>query len=315
MIEGATFDAAPEEAGLRLDVALSARFPASTRAFCRHAVESGCVLVNGKPCLKGYKLRPGDAVSVAHLKEAADNRVKPDPSVSVQLVFEDASLLAANKPAGLAVHPLGSDESGTLMNGLVARFPELAVVGDQPLMAGALHRIDTGTSGLVLAARTQAAFEALRAQFVAQTVKKVYLALVEGHIAVPGRLVHDLAHHPGLPHCKMVDARSLAAPQRLLRAETAYRPLELAGPYTLLEVTIFTGVTHQIRCQLALGGWPIVNDTLYGARPVPGCARHLLHAGEARFAHPASGDACCIQAPPPADFLSILNHANRGVTR
>lgn len=306
MIERATFDARPDEAGLRLDVALAARFPASTRAFCRHAVESGRVLVNGQPCLKGYKLRPRDAVSVAHLKEAADNRVKPDPSVPVRLVFEDASLLAANKPAGLAVHPLDCDEGGTLMNGLVARFPELAEVGDQPLMAGALHRIDTGTSGLVLAARTQAAFEALRAQFAAQTVEKVYLALVEGHVAVPGRLEHDLAHHPGLPHCKMVDARSLAAPHRRLRAETVYKPLELVGRYTLLKVTIFTGVTHQIRCQLALAGCPIVNDTLYGARPVEGCARHFLHALEARFTHPVSGAPCCIQAPLTPDFEAYL---------
>ena len=185
-------------------------------------------------------------------------------------------------------------------------YPELAAVGDQPLMAGALHRIDTGTSGLVLAARTQEAFEKLRAQFVAQTVEKVYLALVEGHVAVPGRLAHELAHHPSLPHCKMVDARSLAAPDRRMRAETLNRPRELAGPYTLLEVTIRTGVTHQIRCQLALGGWPVVNDTLYGARPVEGCGRHFLHALEARFAHPASGQLCRVRAPLTPDFEAFL---------
>jgi 23S rRNA pseudouridine1911/1915/1917 synthase len=173
-------------------------------------------------------------------------------------------------------------------------------------MAGALHHIDTGTSGLVLAARTPEAFEKLRAQFVAQTVEKIYLALVEGHVAVPGRLVHELAHHPSLPHCKMVDARSLAAPDRRMRAETLYRPRQLFGPNTLLQVTILTGVTHQIRCQLALGGWPIVNDTLYGARPVAGCSRHFLHALEARFAHPASGLPCRIRAPLTADFEALL---------
>jgi len=169
-------------------------------------------------------------------------------------------------------------------------------------MAGALHRIDTETSGLVLAARTVQAFAALRAQFAAQTVEKRYLAVVEGHVAVPGRLAHDLAHHPGLDFCRMVDARSLAGPVRRLHAETAYRPLGFIGPTTVLEVTIFTGVTHQIRCQLALGGWPIVNDTLYGARPVAGCARHLLHALAARFTHPVSGEPCCIEAPPKEDL-------------
>lgn len=306
MIRDFRFDVLEGEAGQRLDVVLHARFPTANRAFCRQAVESGQILVNGLPCLKGLKLRAGDAVTVARLKEACDNRVQADASVHVPVVFEDASLVAVNKPAGLAVHPLSSEERGTLMNGLMARYPELAEIGDQPLMAGALHRIDTGTSGLVLAARTPEAFEKLRAQFVAQTVEKVYLALVEGHVAVPGRLTHELAHHPSLPHCKMVDARSLAAPDRRMRAETLYRPLGLFGPYTLLEVTIRTGVTHQIRCQLALGGWPVVNDTLYGARPVAGCPRHFLHAFEARFAHPAGGQPCRIRAPLAQDFEAFL---------
>jgi len=309
MIQHVTVTATAQEAGQRLDRFVHARFPSSTRAFCRRAVEEGSVAVNGQPCLKGYKLRAGDAVTVARLREACDNRVWPDVSVPVQVVFEDAWLVAVDKPAGLPVHPLSCEEHGTLMNGLVARYPELASLGDQPLMAGALHRIDTGTSGLVLAARTPEAFENVRAQFSAQTVEKVYLALVEGHVAVPGRLTHELAHHPALPHCKMVDARSLAAPDRRMRAETAYRPLELAGPYSLLEVTIRTGVTHQIRCQLALGGWPIVNDTLYGARPVEGCARHFLHAYEIRFAHPSSGLPCRIQAPPSKDFSDVADRS------
>ena len=312
MIQNATFRASREEAGKRLDAALLARFSSASRAFCRQAVESGLVLVGGRPCLKGHKLREGDEVAVVRLKEAQDNRVFPDASVPVQILFEDASLIAACKPAGLAVHPLSCEEHGTLMNGLVARYPELAGVGDQPLMAGALHRIDTGTSGLVLAARTQAAFEGLRAQFVAQTVDKVYLALVEGHVAVAGRLEHELAHHPSHPGCKMVDARSLAAPDRRMRAETSFKPLEMMGPYTLLEVTIRTGVTHQIRCQLALDGLPIVNDTLYGAKPVPACARHFLHALEIRFTHPALGQPVRIQAPPTPDFRSFLMAAQQG---
>ena len=307
MIHNESFNVSAEEAGGRLDTVLLARFPSVSRAFCRQAIESSKVRVNGRPCLKGYKLQAGDAVMVENLKENSDNRVRPNPEVAIDTVFEDNDLIAVNKPAGLPVHPLTCDETGTLMNGLVARHPELAGVGDQPLMAGALHRIDTGTSGLVLAARTQDAFEALRAQFVAQTVEKVYLALVEGHVAVPGRLTHELAHHPALPHCKMVDARSLAEPDRRMRAETAYKSLDWVGRYTLLEVTIHTGVTHQIRCQLALGGWPIVNDTLYGAKPVVGCTRHFLHAYEVRFRHPGSGLPVCLQAPLTGDFQTFLN--------
>lgn len=306
MITHTTFSVAAAEAGLRLDALLLARCPSSSRAFCRQAVETDRVRVNGRACLKGAKLRAGDTVEILALKEACDNRVRPDASVPVRIVFEDAHLLAVNKPAGLPVHPLTCEEGGTLMNGLVARYPELAALGDQPLMAGALHRIDTGTSGLVLAARTPEAFAGLRAQFEAQSVDKVYLALVEGHVGIPGRLEHELAHHPAWPCCKMVDARSLAAPDRRLRAETAYRPLRLIGRYTLLEVTIRTGVTHQIRCQLALGGWPVANDTLYGARAVEGCPRHFLHAYEARFTHPVFGQPCRLQAPLTPDFEAFL---------
>ena len=315
MIPHTTFTVMPQEIGQRLDSILQARFPTSCRAFCRQAVEAAQVLVNGRPCLKGTKLYAGETVEVLSLKEACDNRVRPDPSVAVQIVFEDEHLLAVNKPAGMPVHPLTCEETGTLMNGLVARYPELAALGDQPLMAGALHRIDTGTSGLVLAARTQAAFEALRAQFEAQEVEKIYLALVEGHVAVAGHLVHDLAHHPTFSCCKMVDARALASPDRLLHAETSYRPLEMIGCCTLLEVTIHTGVTHQIRCQLALGGLPIVNDTLYGARPVNACPRHFLHAFEARFRHPAKNLPCCLQAPLTKDFEAFIQRLKRGVRR
>jgi len=315
MIQNATFNVSAEEVGGRLDSVLLARFPSASRAFCRQSIESGQVVVNGHSCLKGRKVRAGDAVTVACLKESCDNRVRPDPSVAVDAIFEDADLIAVNKPAGLPVHPLTCEETGTLMNGLVACRPELAALGDQPLMAGALHRIDTGTSGLVLAARTPEAFEGLRAQFVAQTVEKVYLALVEGHVAVPGRLTHELAHHPSHPCCMMVDACSLAAPDRRMYAETAFRPLEIAGPYTLLEVTIHTGVTHQIRSQLALGGLPVVNDTLYGARPVKGCTRHFLHAYEVRFRHPRSGQSVCLQAPLSDDFQAFLAAARPSSSR
>ncbi len=309
MIIARTLIVGEKESGCRLDMLLLSAFPGSSRAFCRQAIGRGLVLHNGRQAQKGSKVAAGDTVEVQALNEECDNRVRPDPSVPLSIIFEDAHMVAADKPAGVAVHPLSCDERGTLMNGLVARYPELAKVGDQPLMAGAVHRIDTGTSGLVLAARTAEAFARLRGQFSAQVVKKVYHALVEGHVAVPGHLEHELAHDPDLPHCKMADAAGLAAPRRRMRAVTAYRPLELAGRRTLLEVVIYTGVTHQIRCQLALAGWPVVNDTLYGARPVEGCGRHMLHASAVEFEHPASGGLCRLQAPLAADFQAFMRAA------
>ena len=285
-----------EEGGVRLDAALFARFPSSSRAFCREACAEGSVLVDGRPAIKGLKLHGGETVEVLSLAEECDNRVSPDPSVHPRCVFEDFSLLAFDKPACMPVQPLSRKESGTLMNGVVARFPECADVGDQPLMAGALHRIDADTSGLVLVARSTEAFGNLRAQFAEQTVRKTYLALVEGTVAVGGTLENDLVHDPTLPFCRMIDVSRARAKVRMapLRAVTNFKPIGFTRcgneDRTLLEVTIFTGVTHQIRAQLSLAGMHIVNDRLYGGFAVEGQRGHCLHALAANFRHPVSGD-------------------------
>ena len=279
-----------DEGGIRLDAALLREFPSTTRAFAREAVERGCVFVDGRTAAKGLKLRGGETILVRELLEADDN--------------------AFDKPAGMPVQPLSCRESGTLMNLVCARFPECASVGDEPLMAGALHRIDADTSGLVLVARTQNAFENMRAQFAAQTVRKTYLALVEGSVAVGGRLENDLAHDPTLPFCRMIDARrnrltnAQRARLRPLHAVTEFRPIAMTTcgneDRTLLEVTIYTGVTHQIRAQLALAGLHIVNDRLYGAFAVENQRGHCLHALAAKFTHPESGDPVEIQTPYPS---------------
>ena len=294
-----------EQGGIRLDAALLSQYPSSTRAFCRDACAVGDVFVDGRPAIKGQKLRGGESVHVRRLAEASDNRVAPNRDVSVRCLFEDASLLAFDKPAAQPVQPITYRETGTLMNGVVARWPEVCDIGDQPLMAGALHRIDADTSGLVLVARTPESFDAMRAQFAAQTVKKTYLALVEGSVAVGGTLENDLVHDPTLPFCRMIDvrrarARVKAAP---LHAVTRFTPVGRTScgneERTLLEVTIYTGVTHQIRAQLALAGMHIVNDRLYGAFAVENQRGHCLHALAAAFRHPATGDETEIRTPYP----------------
>ncbi len=292
-----------EEGGTRADVLLASRFPSSTRAFCREALAKGAVLLGGRPVAKGEKLRVGDALVVRELKEASDNRVLPDPALAAALrvVYDDGVLIGVDKPAGMPVQPLRCEETGTLANGLVAYAPELQGVGDGPLMAGALHRIDGGTSGLVLASRDPALYTALRDLFAARKVRKTYLALVEGEVSRAGRLVCDLAHDPKFPVCRMVDADGLPASAgvRRMRAETSWRPLRRAGRNTLLEVTIYTGVTHQIRAQLAMAGHPIVNDSLYGAAASHGGGTHLLHALRAEFTDPRTGEGLRVETPVP----------------
>ena len=307
MIEDKTIEV--KEGGVRLDAALLREFPTTTRAFAKEAVESGGVLVNGRRAAKGLKLRGGETITVKALLESADNLVTP-AGACPHPVFEDADLLAFDKPAGMPVQPLSCRETGTLMNGVVTRYPECRPLGDRPLMAGALHRIDADTSGLVLVARSAQAFERLRAQFTAQTVRKTYLALVEGAVAVGGTLENDLIHDPTLPFCRMIDLRKnrLTNAQRAkatpLHAVTQFRPIGRTvngnEERTLLEVTIFTGVTHQIRAQLSLAGMHIVNDRLYGAFAVEGQCGHCLHALAADFVHPTSGDPVSIRTPYPA---------------
>ena len=295
--------------GIRLDAALLMEFPAATRTFIRAAVESGAILLNGRRTHKGIKLKGGERIDISELLEREDNAVIPVPDRKPDIVFEDDSLLAANKPAGMPVQPLSCRETGTLMNGIVAYYPECRPIGDRPLMAGALHRIDADTSGLVLVARTESAFENLRAQFSEQTVEKTYLALVEGAVAVGGTLENELLHDPTLPFCRMIDVKSrnagpaLAARARTFHAVTAFRPIGRCSveneERTLLEITIFTGVTHQIRAQLALAGMHIINDRLYGAFAIENQTGHCLHALAAKFRHPASGDECEIRTPLP----------------
>ena len=294
----------------RLDAALLLMFPSSTRAFVREAVAEGAVLVDGRRAAKGMKLRGGEKVEVRELAEERDNVAAADPSVRVPCVFEDECLLAYDKPAGMPVQPLSRKELGTMMNGVVAVHPECAPLGDRPLMAGAIHRIDADTSGLVLVARTAEAFDALRGQFAAQTVKKTYLALVEGTVAAGGTLENDLVHDPTLPFCRMIDlhhnrlTRAQCAELKPLHAVTAFNPIGFTTveneERTLLEVTIFTGVTHQIRAQLALAGMHIVNDRLYGAFAVENQTGHCLHALAAAFRHPASGEATEIRTQLPS---------------
>ena len=307
MIEGRSIHV--KEGGVRLDAALLDAFPTTSRAFVREAVERGDVLVDGRRAAKGLKLRGGETISVKALAEAAVNVVQPNGAISFRTVFEDDSLIAVDKPAGLPVQPISRTELTTLMNGVVARHPECQTIGDSPLMAGALHRIDADTSGLVLIARTSAAFDAMRAQFAAQTVEKTYLALVEGCVAAGGTLENDLVHDPTLPFCRMIDADNnrLAMEQRSklrrLHAVTKFNPIahvmEENEERTLLEVTIFTGVTHQIRAQLALGRMHIVNDRLYGAFAVENMTGHCLHALGAKFRHPATNEPVDIRTPFP----------------
>ena len=298
----------PEDAALRrLDKVLLARLGArTTRALLSDAFSAGRILQDGRRARKADAPRAGARVEARDIAEVADRAVAPEPEAPLTVVYEDARLVAVDKPAGQACQPAALGETGTLAAALLARYPELAGVGDDPRMPGLLHRLDQGTSGLVLAARDAAAFRAVRAQFSAHTARKIYLARVEGRVEKPGGVSGYLAHASSFRgRMRPVEASGGGDGNPALFAETFYRPCtEEKGNFpgtTLLEVTIRTGVTHQIRCQLAAAGFPIVGDVLYGAKPVPGFSGHLLHAAAIRFSHPQDQRDLTLRTPtlPP----------------
>ncbi len=300
--------------GERLDRFLLNTYPWLDRATAQDLADAGKILLNNRPAKKGAKLSAGDLLECRDIPEPADLRLQPNPALPLAVLFEDDCVLALDKPAGQPTHPLRFTETDTLANSLIARYPALADLGENRLFPALLHRLDTQTSGLVLAAKTPAAYASLRAQFRRFTVQKHYTALVHGRVEKPGVLETPLTHQTRTP-CKMAVVRN---PDKVPKndcfaAKTAWNPLETGREFSLLDVTIYTGVTHQIRCHLAAAGHPVVGDTLYGSADFPsqlsvftpppsGLPRHWLHAARLICIQPVTGRSLDLACPLPADW-------------
>ena len=310
MIENKQIRIAPGRPETRLDVFLLEHFPTSTRSLVAHAIQAGEVLVNGKKAPKGKRISAGEDIRVLRIMEISDLRVRPDPALPLCILYEDESVIAVDKPSGMPVHPLQASETGTLANALLARHPELADVGDDPLFPSFVHRLDTETSGVVLAARSNTAYAKLRDQFKNKQIGKTYLTLVQGSVSKAGHLENYLSHHPG-DRRKMMVEKDPGNPHGIhpLRAVTSYTVRKQFVDYTLLEVTIATGVTHQIRCQLAHEGHPVAGDRTYGHRSFKAGEpqRLFLHAAAIRFVHPSTGKNILVESALPVDLRKILS--------
>jgi 23S rRNA pseudouridine1911/1915/1917 synthase len=252
----------------RLDAFLLRSCPALSRRVARRLIADGLVRVNGHIVPKGTRVLEGDRIALPAL------RLEPEPDLPVRVVHLDERLIAVEKPGGMPSHALDPRQRGTVAGFLAGRFPETAELGD-PLSSGLAHRLDTGTSGLLLAARTAESYDALREAFRSGAVGKRYLALVAGVPEPRVTIDRPLAHDPE-------DRRRMVPARRGLRAWPArseVTTLRAAGGRALVEVTLRTGVTHQARVHLALLGCPVLGDALYGG-PDAGLAagRHALHA-------------------------------------
>jgi 23S rRNA pseudouridine1911/1915/1917 synthase len=286
----------------RLDVFLSRTLPHGSRRTAQLAVAAGAVRVNERRARKGATVTSGDRVDIAD-DWLAPRVLRPNPQLVVPVLYEDAAVLALDKPAGMPSHALHTDETETIANFLLARYPDVATVGKRSLEPGIVHRLDTDTSGVLLVARTAAAYDHLRRQFTERRVLKEYRAVVHGDASRPGEIATPIAHTRG--HTRMRVCRATDAGGR--PALTRYQPLERYGSYTLLAVEISTGVMHQIRVHLASIGHPVAGDRRYGPEVVTDTPlRHLLHACRLGFTHPESGQHIEVSSPLPADFTAYL---------
>ncbi len=283
------------EAGERLDHYLQARMTGYSRARIQAWIKEGLVSVNGAPAKSSTILRGGEQIAVS---PADPPPLKAEPEdAPIEILYEDASVIAVNKPAGLVVHAGAGAHSGTLVNRLVHHFASLSKIGGD-LRPGIVHRLDRGTSGVILVARTDAAHRALAAQFSGRTTEKTYLALVEGRVnADSGRITKPIARDPS--HRTRMTARLEHGRDAL----TDYRVLRRFEKFTYLEVRIGTGRTHQIRAHLAGIRHPVAGDKLYGAQIAD---RIFLHAWRIRFDSPATGERVTVEAPLPEDLQRWL---------
>lgn len=280
----------------RLDKVVARLFSVS-RGRAMDWIAEGRVRIDGKRAPKGAQVAAGAKICV---ERPPPDQPAPQPELAIRIVHADQHLVVADKPAGMPSHPLKPGETGTAANALVGRFPELAQVGPQLREGGLVHRLDTDTSGLLLAARTEAAYAMLRAQFTARTVDKGYLALAAGELHAGGEIALPLAHDPKDARRMMAISDPEYAEAHAARpAVTRFLPVERRGGFTLLEIEIPTGVMHQIRAHLAFIGHPLAGDELYGGPILAGLDRHFLHAARLAFAHPDGSRARFESALPP----------------
>ncbi len=291
----------------RLDSWLRTKFPAVSRGWIQRLMEEGHIRVNGHMVKPTHTPRAGEQVEV-HWPEARPAEAQPEP-IPLDILYEDEALVVLNKPAGLVVHPASGHETRTLVNALLHHCRgQLSGIGGVA-RPGIVHRLDKGTSGCMLAAKTDATHLALSAQFASRKVEKTYQAIVCGEMARDrGEIRAAIARHSSHRKCMAVDEAFGR------EAHTSYRVLERLNGATLAEAHLHTGRTHQIRVHFKFLGYPLVGDDTYGHRQNQHleeltryrAPRQMLHAWQLAFQHPQTGRRLQFEAPLPEDFRDAL---------
>ena len=301
-----------EDAGVRLDAFLASHIEGWSRARLQRLIENEDVLVNGKVAKSSYKLREADEVEVELVAPPTDG-FTPE-NIPLDIVYEDDTLVVVNKPAGLVVHPAAGTPSGTLANALAYHFQQLPGTGARP---GIVHRLDRDTSGLLVVAKTEAALENLSDQFRDRTVYKSYLALVHGRmLSDTGKIDQPLARDRS-------NRTRMAVVRGGRNSLTLHRVRQAFDRFTLLNVELKTGRTHQIRVHLAWLKHPVVGDETYGGgrdntikdprlrARIRALHRQFLHAEKLGFKHPASGEFVKFESALPEALGDLVVELER----
>jgi 23S rRNA pseudouridine1911/1915/1917 synthase len=291
--------------GLRLDVFLSQRLDNLTRSQIQSLNRAGAIRVEGRTDKAGYRIRGGETIEV-NLQAAQPATLSPE-QIPLQIYFEDDDLAVIEKPAGLVVHAGSGTKSGTVVHGLLFHFQSLSSAGGST-RPGIVHRLDKNTSGLLIVAKNNAAHARLSAAFQDRRIHKTYIALVQGKPArAAGEIELTVGRHP------TVRTKMAAGAARGRTAYTAYKVLEHFRGFSLLEIRIKTGRTHQIRVHLSAIGHPVVGDAIYGERAYKEFSqkygpigRFFLHASALRFIHPTTGVALEFHSDLPPELQKLL---------
>ena len=295
----------PGAAGSRLDRWLAGHLAELSRARLQQLIDEGHVRVGGRVLKPAYRLRGGEEIEV-EVPPAPPETLEPE-AIALAIVYEDDDVLVIDKPAGMVVHPGAGHVRGTLASAVLAHAPGTAGVGG-PRRPGVVHRLDKGTSGLLVLAKTATAYDSITRQLAARTVSRRYLAVVGGRVRGPeGVIDAPIGRHP---HDRVRMAVRPAGSGK--RAITRYRVLERFSDWTYLEARLETGRTHQIRVHLASVGHPGVGDQLYGrgaaTRSPIQLDGHALHATALAFVHPVTEKRLEFTAPVPPRMERLLSH-------
>ena len=309
---------APEDAGRRLDQYLAAQLADTSRVRVQQLIQQGKVEVDGAAAKASLRLKGNETITLLGPAQAPPLRAIPE-DIPIDVIYEDEELAVVSKPAGMMVHagagrPDEARNRGTLVNALLHHFATLSAVGGE-FRPGIVHRLDKQTSGLMVVAKSDAAHRKLAAQFAAREVHKKYVALVHGWVKRDEGAIEQAIARDRIRRTRMTTRRSggRAALSRYKVRERLETPW---GKFSLVEVTIATGRTHQIRVHLASLGHPVVGDALYGAprqlrsrdgkSQRPTLERNFLHAAALEFHHPNSGKALSFSQPLPAELEGFL---------